>query len=94
MPSWTKVVHLLGTKRERLWHERIKQTLAIKLLSQKREHVVEVLCSVIDFRVPFTSNLGECAIRISELKHIITGCFSTLKGREILPYPSLPQYYA
>lgn len=50
-----------------------------------REHADEALRFMTDLRVPFTNNLGECAIRMPRMpkvKQKISGCFRTFNGAE------------
>jgi transposase len=59
---------------------RVKQTPTFNLLRRLREHADEVLRFVSDLSVPFTNNLGECAIRMPKVTQKISGCFRSREG--------------
>ena len=61
---------------------RIKQTLAVNLLSRLRRYADDVLRFLYDPRVSFDNNLAERSIRMPKLKQKTSGCFRTLLGAQ------------
>ena len=61
---------------------RSKQSVAANLLRRFRLHADAVLRFISDpeVEVPFTSNVGERAVRMPKVKQKISGCFRTLAG--------------
>jgi transposase len=59
-----------------------KQSTAVNLLRRFRLHADAVLRFIGDFRVPFTNNEAERAVRMPKVKQKISGCFRTLEGAE------------
>jgi transposase len=59
-----------------------KQSTAVNLLRRFRLHADAVLRFIGDFRVSFTNNEAERAVRMPKVKQKISGCFRTLEGAE------------
>jgi len=59
-----------------------KQSVATNLLRRFRLHADAVLRFIGDFKVPFTNNTAERAVRMPKVKQKISGCFRTLDGAE------------
>lgn len=61
---------------------RAKQSSGFNLLRRLFERKQEVLRYMHDLSVPFSNNLAERAIRMSNVKQRISGCFRTLVGAQ------------
>jgi transposase len=59
-----------------------RQSTAAKLLRRFRLHADAVLRFVSDFRVPFTNNEAERAVRMPKVKQKISGCFRRFEGAQ------------
>lgn len=62
---------------------RIKKGPVLCMLERLRDREHEVLRFLYDFKVPFTNNAAEQAIRMFKVKVKISGCFRTLKGAKL-----------
>jgi transposase len=59
---------------------RLKRSKSRNLLERLRDFEKETLLFMDDGKVPFTTNLGESDIRMTQVQQKISGCFRSMQG--------------